>query len=169
MIKKNVRYKQLCWKCSKSCDKFSCVWVRTLKKRYKGTIVDDDGYIISCPKFIDDGTMLNMKEKAEKLGISLSKYKSTFYYIKKNGYNLSVEEYLKNREEQLKEIEFQKTIDKDYRKKLLNARSYIVKKGLKITPEDYLKQRELKKKEIQSPGYSKKRAREYYLNKINKT
>ncbi len=44
-------YRSKCWLCKNATDKHSCIWVRTLKKKPKGCITDDDGFIVQCPKY----------------------------------------------------------------------------------------------------------------------
>lgn len=89
-------YKQLCWRCKKSCDMFACVWVKTLKKRPKGCEVNEKGYIVSCPKFENDNLIYKKYEKHKLYILTKSKYRSIKCKIKKQKINQSVVDYLKS-------------------------------------------------------------------------
>lgn len=40
-----------CWECANATSKYKCVWVRTLRLRPKGCKINNDGFIVECPKF----------------------------------------------------------------------------------------------------------------------
>lgn len=88
-------YKQLCWRCKKSCDMFACVWVRTLKRRPKGCEINEKGYIVSCPKFEKDNLIYRRYEKNKVYILTKSKYRWVKMKIKKQNLDLSVVDYLK--------------------------------------------------------------------------
>lgn len=88
-------YKQLCWRCKKSCDRFACVWVRTLKKRPKGCKVES-GYIIECPKFEQDDLIYRKYEKNKIYVLNKSKYLRILRKITTKHLHMSVVEYLKS-------------------------------------------------------------------------
>lgn len=146
MGKKKRVFAQLCWKCKKCCDSRLCIWVRTLKRRYKGIVIDSEGFIIKCPKFERDNLIYSNKEMAEKLGISIQYFNNLKSTIKRKKLNMSVEEYLK----------YQKDRKEDRKTQLANgltsnqyyyAKRIIKKRGLNISPEEYYKQKEAKKNE----------------------
>lgn len=75
-------YKQKCWNCSKACDETQCVWVKTLSEYPLGAIVDDNGFIVSCPNFQEDEIIikknknkyLTIDDLAKKYNISVRTY-----------------------------------------------------------------------------------------------
>ena len=91
------KWGQLCWTCKYACDKDDCIWVRTLKKRYKGTKLDEDGYITYCPKYVHDEFCYSIQELCDKLGITKSRYNMLKRFILLQGFNMSVEEYLNSK------------------------------------------------------------------------
>lgn len=145
--------KQLCWKCKHSCDVDECIWVRTLKKRYKGTLLDDEGYIIFCPKYQKDELLYSDKERADLIGIPLGKYRIIKRYIKVNKLNMSVGEYLEFQKEKNEELKNRTDEEKKFLRRLWNARSYIKRKGLNISPEEYIEIQDNKRELRKNPNY----------------
>lgn len=162
----HTNLKQLCWKCKHSCDVDECIWVKTLKKRYSGTLLDDDGYIISCPKFERDNLLYDDKDRAEFLGITLSKYRSIKSYIKNNDIKMTVSEYLEFRKQLKDERESIICNDKTYYRRLYNARCYIKKLGLTITPEEYLEMRKKEKELRTGSNYNRNYQKNRYKQKV---
>lgn len=142
--KQNDSYKQLCWTCEYCCNKYECIWVRTLKERYKGTKIDDNGYIIDCPKYKHDDLIYlsGNNLRAYKLGISIRKYRIIKNHIKKckkyRDLNITtVEEYLEYKENEKTEKEQRKI--KGYTRMQINyAKRKIKEKNLYISPIEYI-------------------------------
>lgn len=104
-------YRQLCWTCIKCTSGYLCRWVAK-KKYYNGTILDEYGFITSCPKYVKEVILkYNNKNKynrkyklvnrkhdyeiAKELGVTPGYYSSVKHYIKAKKMNISIEEYIK--------------------------------------------------------------------------
>ena len=59
-------YKSKCWLCKNATDKTKCVWVRTLRKKPKGCICDEKGFIVECPKYEELDTQPQKPQVLEK-------------------------------------------------------------------------------------------------------
>ena len=136
--------KQLCWRCSYSCNEHKCLWVRTLKRYYKGTIIDDDGYIIECLKFKKDNSCFSTRDKADALGISLVMYYNYKYMLKKANLKMSVEDYVTGLREKQKQKKL--SFDRKQYDRLYYAKVQIKKFNLNITPQEFIKRLDKKKK-----------------------
>ena len=172
-------WKQLCWTCEHACNKHSCVWVRTLKKRYKGTKLDNDGYIIECPKYKHDGQIYNVRDKCKSLGITYDRYKiikiTLRNQIYKNKNINSVEDYLKYQEEKKKRrVEKSRTSvdhNKDNVKYPATQYAYALKKvkelGLNMSAVDYIEKYILPRKNRKSLSleYHREYNKRYYRKK----
>ena len=180
-VSSGSNWKQLCWTCKYACNKHSCVWVKTLKKRYKGTKLDNGGYIIECPKYEHDGQIYNVRDKAKSLGITYKRYSiiknSLNQQIYKNKNINSVEDYLKYQEEKkkLREEKLFTLVDsnKDNVKYPATQYAYALKKvkelGLNMSAVDYIEKYILPRKNRKSQ--SKEYRREYnkrYLERKKK-
>lgn len=72
--------KQKCWHCIKACNANKCIWVRTCRKYPPGTVIDQEGFITSCPEFEKDKYYhQTVKELTKKYHIT----DRTYYRIKK--------------------------------------------------------------------------------------
>jgi len=133
MVTRSKQFMQLCWKCEYACDISKCMWVRTLTKRYKETKVDEDGYIIECPKFKHDKFLYDDKERAEALGVSLSSYLRIKATIRQKELNITPEEYFYIREKKKKEREKFSSLSIEEQKRLKNFKNnfYKIMKNLK--------------------------------------
>lgn len=144
MKSKSNAWKQLCWSCKYACDRDECIWVKTLKKHYEGTKIDSDGYIIECPHYEKDGFCYNNKDRAEKLGISLSKYNMVKGMIAQRNLNMSVGAYLEYQKRRREEIQERKKLFKS-NNEYFCIRRLLEKKGISMSPEEYMLERKKKK------------------------
>lgn len=135
----NSNYKQLCWSCEHACNKHECVWVRTLKKHYKGTKLDADGYIIECPKYKHDGMLYTIEDKAKALGITKRRYQVLVQYIKRLKHPCTIEEFLKRSDNRTKlKLSNKELIQKYSYSKVKYAYKIIRDQNLKISVQEYL-------------------------------
>lgn len=65
---------QLCWKCANCTSLHKCSWVK--KYQYpEGVELDDEGYITSCPQFVDDGLVHDPRKTiSEFFGVAVRTY-----------------------------------------------------------------------------------------------
>ncbi len=101
-------YRQKCWTCTHSCNKYDCVWVETLNKeeaqKKQGCVFDEEGFITSCDKFEKENyQIMSIKLKALALGVSYRKYKQLQNEIERFGLNITPEELHKTNMELLEE------------------------------------------------------------------
>lgn len=174
--KQNGSYKQSCWTCEYCCNKYECIWVRTLKERYKGTKIDDNGYIIECPKYKHDELIYlsGNNLRAYELGISIRKYRFIKNHIKKckkyKDLNITtVEEYLEYKKNEKAEREQRKI--KGYTRMQINyAKRKIKEKNLEISPIEYIEKYILPKhsEEKKDIEYKREYAKKKYREKIEK-
>lgn len=110
----------ICWRCAKATNELLCIWVATLKQMPNGVKLDNSGTICECPEFEkevkNDNPYYNLnyltkKERAKLLGISERKYYNIQQRLKKQGRNITVEQYLKIKEG--KQCNWHKTISKN--------------------------------------------------------
>ena len=136
---------QKCWTCKYATDKDDCIWVRTLKKHYKGTKIDDEGYIIECPKYEKDKLLYTTKEKAKAIGVSIVTYCKTRVLLKQINSTMSVEEYIEYKRRKAKENKENHSSSDMYR--IYRARAYLKRIGLNMSPEEWIKRQDEKKKQ----------------------
>lgn len=174
--KQSSSFKQLCWTCKYCCNENECIWVRTLKKRYKGTKLDKNGYIVECPKYEHDGQcyLSGNKLRAYKLGISVRKYQVIKQNLKtvdkwKKLNITTVEEYFKYKE--YEKIEKEKLKLCGYsRMQITYAKRMIKKKNLDISPIEYIEKYVLPKHsdEHKSIEYKREYVKKKYREKIER-
>ena len=119
-----MKYKQLCWRCSKACNANMCPWVLTLKHTPNGCVIDKDGYIISCPLFKQEKQIVST-QKAKCNGKLSQRYIANFFDIS----YWTVVQYAKTRRQNsinmsLFDFVQQEVIKKAKRKKMIKEIGY---------------------------------------------
>lgn len=88
----------ICWRCAKATNELLCIWVATLEQMPNGVKLDNSGTICECPNFEkevkNDLNYLTKRERAKLLGISERKFYSIQQRLRKQGRNITVEQYL---------------------------------------------------------------------------
>lgn len=139
MGEQHTNYKQLCWTCEHACNIHECVWVRTLKKHYKGTKLDADGYIIECPKYKHDGMLYTIEDKAKALGITKRRYQIIALHVKRLKHPCSIEEYVQKCNDRTKfKLSNRELMQKYSCSKVKYAYKIIKERNLKISVQEYL-------------------------------